>query len=240
MELQADWLLRGYFDVTDPSGGPSATQCIRDELAAGLDQPPETLHIKSYPVGPTWRHTYWWREGHLDYAETQFFAQISEEFPVLSVGISVEKGLENDEAAPPGFLMDRTTWDWQRLVDRASEVLGVAIPECATALRRPVALRLNATRYDPGKTTQSERTTFRKAFVFIAGSWFERHSGTASPPKIVEHRSDLDRRAEWWVGASVVCDLGPGEINGMSPGALASLLLKFAPMRQRLRAEAVL
>ena len=72
MDLQGDWLFRGYFDVSDPAGGPSITQQVRDSLAARLGQPAGSLRIASYPVGPAWRHTFWWGEGESDYAEAQF------------------------------------------------------------------------------------------------------------------------------------------------------------------------
>ncbi|MEM2112278.1 MAG: hypothetical protein QXX08_10465 [Candidatus Bathyarchaeia archaeon] len=92
MDFQCKWLFRGYFEVSDPAGGPSFTQQVRESLNAQIVG--ASFQIASYPVGPAWRHTFWWREGNSEYAEAQFFARIAEEYPVLSVGVSVEKGIE--------------------------------------------------------------------------------------------------------------------------------------------------
>jgi hypothetical protein len=50
MQLQAEWVLRGYFDFSNSRSTPS--QAVRDELADGLGLPKSGLRIRSYPVGP--------------------------------------------------------------------------------------------------------------------------------------------------------------------------------------------
>lgn len=96
MDLQASWLLKGYFQVA------GQTQQIRDSLAARLGRPASAVHIAFFPAKPKWKHTYWWREGETDHVEAQFFARIAEEYSVLSVGVSVEKGLEDADAGHHG------------------------------------------------------------------------------------------------------------------------------------------
>lgn len=237
MDLQGSWLFRGYFEVSDPSGGPSITQQIRDSLAARLGRSASTVRIASYPVGPPWRHTFWWREGESDYAEAQFFARIAEEYPVLSVGVSVEKGLEDPKAAPSAkretYIMDRKTWDWQRLKNRAKDVLTVDVPACASLVSRPLELRFYTHRYVRGKTTTRER----RAFVFRDGAWFERHIGKATESMIIDHVRDLDKREDWWVDAYFGCDLFPNEVDGLKAESLASILWSFAAIRRRLRSR---
>jgi hypothetical protein len=234
VDLQGNWLFRGYFEVSDPSGGPSITQQVRDTLAARLGRSAANFRIASYPVGPSWRHTFWWREGDCDYAEAQFFARIAEEYPVLSVGVSVEKGLEEPEAAPSAkratYLMDRKIWDWQRLKNRAKEVLTVDVPACASLVSRPLELRFYTHRYVRGKTTTRER----RAFVFRNGAWFERHVGKATESTILGHVHDLDKREDWWVNAYFGCDLFPNEVEGMKPDTLAGILSSFAAIRRRI------
>ena len=162
MALQANWLLKGYFQVDDQM------QQIREGLAARLGRPASAVHIAFYPVGPIWKHTYWWREGETKYAEAQFFARIAEEYPVLSVGASVEKGLEDTDAVPSerreAFLMDRRTWDWQRLKSRIRDVVKTDVPACASLLARPIELRFSASQYARGRTTGMRD---RWAFVFF-------------------------------------------------------------------------
>jgi len=235
VDLQGNWLFRGYFEVSDPSGGPSFTQQVRDSLAAHLGGSVASFRISSYPVGPAWRHTFWWREGDSDYAEAQFFARIAEEYPVLSVGVSVEKGLEKPDAAPSAkrgtYIMDRKTWDWQRFKNRAKDVLTADVPACASLVSRPVELRFHTHRYVRGKVTTRER----RAFVFCDGAWFERHIGKATEPTILDYVRDLDHREDWWVDAYFGCDLFPNEVEGMKADTFASILSSFGAIRKRIR-----
>jgi hypothetical protein len=235
MNLQGNWLFRGYFEVSDPSGGPSITQQIRKSLAGRMGGSAASFRIASFPVGPVWRHTFWWREGDSDYAEAQFFARIAEEYPILTVGVSVEKGVEKPEAIASAkrttFIMDRKIWDWQRLKNRAKDVLATDVPRCASLISRPVEIRFYTHRYDRGEVTTRER----RAFVFQGGGWFERHKGKASVPTILDYVRDLDKREEWWVDAYFGCDLFPEEVEGMTADSLAGILSSFADIRRRIR-----
>ncbi|MBM3293948.1 MAG: hypothetical protein FJY82_05420 [Candidatus Aminicenantes bacterium] len=237
MDLQGNWLFRGYFGVSAPSGGPSITQQVRDRLAIRMGRSPSAVKIASYPVGPAWRHTFWWREGAVDYAEAQFFARIAEDYPVLSVGVSVEKGLEEPRAAPSAkrrtYLMERQKWDWQRFIKLAAEVLRSDVPECSSLLSRPVTLRLDTHQFVKGKAGARERA----AFVFLEGAWHERHLGKAKERRIIDHLRDLDQRRDWWVNAYLACDLFPDEVRTLDAEALASALWGFSAVRQRLRSQ---
>lgn len=235
MSLRGDWLVRGYFDVADPEGGQSATQQVRNQLADRLNQPPSRVRIANYPVGPAWKHTFWWREGDVEYAEAQFFAQIADDYPVLSVGVSVEKGLEDETCAPAGqrdkYVMNRQSWDWKRLIRLASVVLDADVPACARALSRPLSFRLFLLQYQSGEVIRRERRTF----VFAGERWFERHVGTATPAGITECLQELDQRRDWWVDAHFACDLPPAEADAMSAEAATEILWHFDGLRRRLR-----
>lgn len=148
--------------------------------------------------------------------------------------MSVEKGRERTDAAPPTKrntgMMNRKTWDWQRLIGRAKDVLSIDVPSCASLISKPVVLRLHA--YE-AKAIRRERRTF----VLEGGKWFERHVGVVSESKIMDYLQDLDGRKDWWVDAFFARDLSPDEVEGMKPDALASLLWNFATIRRRLRSK---
>lgn len=138
MRLDPLWVLRGYFDFS--AGSPTPSQSIRDEVARLLSIKPGHFQIQGYPVRPAWRYVIWWREGEADYAEAQFFMGISE-FPILSVGLSVEKGLEHNFDAPEKRL-DRHTWGWPRLVRLSAEILRRDLAQVAAAVGRPINMRI--------------------------------------------------------------------------------------------------
>jgi hypothetical protein len=235
MDLQGKWLFRGYFEVSDPAGGPSFTQQVRDSLAAQIGGVGVSFRIASYPVGPAWRHTFWWREGNSEYAEAQFFARIAEEYPVLSVGVSVEKGIEKPEAVPSSkretYIMDRKTWDWQRFKNRVGDILAADVPESASLVSRPVVIRFYVHKYDRGEVTDRERRTF----IFNDGDWFERGIGKITESTILDYVRDLDQREDWWVDSYFCCDLFPNEVENMKADIFASILSGFAPIRKRIR-----
>jgi hypothetical protein len=138
MSIHSSWLTRGYFDMSEEDSRPTTTQEIRDALAATLADP---MRIAMYPIGPNWKHTFWWRDGSEDYTEAQFFMRIAEDYPILSVGVSVEKGLELPAVTERDSKhMNRRTWDWQRLTDRCNEVLETDVPFCAQQLHQPINL----------------------------------------------------------------------------------------------------
>lgn len=119
MKLQGQWVIQGYFQST---GRSFFTGVVRDRLAERLQRP---VRIADYPKGPNWRHTFFWREGTLEYAEAQFFVRIAGEHPVLSAGVCVEKGLEERSALRPRsscrtFVFANGTW-FERFVGTAKE-----------------------------------------------------------------------------------------------------------------------
>ncbi|HXG45650.1 MAG TPA: hypothetical protein VNJ71_12940 [Gemmatimonadales bacterium] len=92
--ISAAWLLKGHCDCAGQDRSNTTTVAIRAPLCEALGRPRDGLQIANYSVGPQLKHTFWWREGSTDDAETQFVATISRKHPVLSLGLSVEKGLE--------------------------------------------------------------------------------------------------------------------------------------------------
>lgn len=122
MNAEARWLHQEFFVLGDERN--NFTRAVRDELkeSLGLD-----LKIRGYPSRQgLWQHTTWWHEGCPNYSEAQFCARISKEYPVLSLGLSVEKGLEG--AADPEDEMDRDFWDWPRFVRDTEEILSGDVP----------------------------------------------------------------------------------------------------------------
>jgi hypothetical protein len=233
MSLQGSWLIRGYFDLSKEDARHSTTQMIRDELEVALGNAPGTLRIVNYPVGPAWRHMFWWREGTKDYAEAQFFARIAHHYPILSLGISIEKGREGPGAAagPKGESgrMDRATWDWQRLALGRKKLLDVDVPATAAALGRPIYV-WTRTR-PPGPPAKSGM----KTFSYHAGEWFERRRGQTDTKTIAAYLQTLDGLTDRWVELYFAVDLDPTAADGLTPTDVAGLLMAFSPVRRRLR-----
>jgi hypothetical protein len=129
LSVGRSWLLRGHFDLSAEDPRHTTTAAVRDALSKALGR---SLRIKTFPVGPNWKHTFWFREGDEDYAEAQFFMRVDADCPILSLGVCVEKGVETMGSGGPAGSdadqMDRRIWDWQRLVDRRWELLGRAYP----------------------------------------------------------------------------------------------------------------
>jgi len=61
--------------------------------------------------------------------------------------------------------------------------------------------------------------------------------GTSTADVVVGHLLDLDQRQDWWVDLYFACDLHASEIGGINAEATADLLLKFHPIRERIRAR---
>lgn len=234
-QVHGVWLRQGLFVLSNDR--PAVTQLIRAELERGLHLQPGTLHIKGFPVAANWRHTCWWREGHTDYAEAQFFAQIAHDFAVLSLGVSVEKGRERAPERPgrpclgSKQLMDRRSWDWPRLVKHASTVFSTEIAGVAAELQAPINVRIRTRGFGEGDAT----AWATRAFSFLDGHWFERYKGRVEPKTIVEHIRELDRRPDSWAIVHFARDLDPVEANGLSAPAAAAILLAFDSVRRRLR-----
>ena len=210
-------------------------QAIRDELCTRLALPARSLRIANYPVGPSFKHIYWWREGGTDYAEAQFFAEVSKSHPVLSLGVAVEKGRE-DLTSPvplrrPEQLMDRRTWDWPRLVQYFPNILATEVVAAAASLRGSVNVRIRSKSFaDPDTTAWETRT-----FSLVDGSWFERHRGHTEPAVISEHVRELNGQPDSWAIVHFACDLSPAETDGLTASGAADILMAFNSVRRRLR-----
>jgi len=227
MNAQAAWLQKGHFVLGEDR--PSFTVAVRDELLRGTGL--SHLEIVQFPSQPAWRHSLYWREGEVNYAEAQFFASIAKEYPILSLGVSVEKGLE-DASATGDDLMDRRTWDWVRFVKEVEHLASTEVPKLEMKHpRQAVTLRIWTRRYvdsadEPGRETGS--------FSFFEKQWFKRHKGDSSASDIAEYVAEIDRRAGSWAFASFSRDLGPEEAGRLSPLGAAEILLEFDGIRRRL------
>ena len=235
MDIQASWLLRGYFDFSKQDPHDRTSRRIRNELCVALGLPKDKLRIANYPVGPAWRHTLWWREGESDYAEAQYFLQIARAYPVLSLGVSVEKGIEASDlptAVAEKQDMDRSSWDWQRLGSAPEAVLENDVPAVASKLHQPVTVRFKVTRQRQVLEDES------RTFSFVEGDWFERYRGAAQATEIAAYLVALDQRRDLWVVAHFAVDLSPRAADGLSAAKVAQLLSRFEPIRRRLRGYA--
>jgi hypothetical protein len=234
MTIRSSWLIRGYFNLSEEDRRHTTTQEIRDTLSTALGV---NLQIAMYPVGPNWKHTFWWREGTADYAEAQFFVRIDEDCPVLSLGVSVEKGREGSDAGMvPAQRMDRGIWDWSRLIERRLAVLA-SVPEIAVRLQQPVSLRVRAydKPYDENQLVRSKSLTFS----FVDGQWFQRHQGSANVATIASFIERLDQEMNLWIDLYFAVDLAPSIAEGMTGANIAGLLLRFEPIRRQLKAAHV-
>jgi hypothetical protein len=73
------------------------------------------------------------------FAEAQSFVRIAREYPVLSIGVAVEKGYElARRRIQPVQRLDRRTWDWRHLVRHVETLLAVDVLSSAKLLSRPV------------------------------------------------------------------------------------------------------
>jgi hypothetical protein len=225
MQLQADWALRGYFDFSNNKTA-TPSKAVRDELAVGLGLPKSALLIRSYPVGPAWRFAFWWREGNADYAEAQFFMGIPADFPLLSIGLSVEKGREST-AARGSELMNRKTWDWPRLVTKGRKILDKDIEDLAAEVQRPINFRITLL---PCGDSLADRT-----FSFVGDKWYARHSGLATTADMASYLKDVDHQRDRWAIAQFSIDLAPTEISDWDTQSIARTLLCFNKIRRKLR-----
>jgi hypothetical protein len=221
--VDGDWLTKGYFVLHDDG----LMRDVRDILERSLRMPKGTLHVRMYPEEQKWKHTVWWREGRDAYKEAQFFAQIARGYPVLSLGVAIEKGYKSIKTAKsPAKRMDRS-WDWHRLVANAGSVLGPDIRSLGRRLQRPVTVRVNVS----GDASNA-------AYTFAGGNWYERYEGHGAKWRVVEHLKDVDGMDDQWAIVHLACDLSPAEAHGLTGRDLASALIKFNEIRQRLRGGA--
>jgi hypothetical protein len=205
---------------------------IKESLCDALHLPPGGLRIATFPTGPQFKHTYWWREGSRDYAEAQFVATIAKDAPVLSLGVSIEKGVES--AGHPEEVMDRAVWDWPRLIGALPEIVSVHVPAVAAKLAAPISIRVRTGINVEG---ESKRWWRVRAFTFVKDHWYDRHAGKVrvDAGAIVDHVKELDQSPERWAVVHIVRDFSPIEVNGMQPRAVSAVLLEFDGIRRKLR-----
>lgn len=228
--VQSSWLQQGFFVLGKEGLMPS----VREELEKHLGLQPHGLRISFYPTMGKWKHTYWWREGAEEYKEAQFFAQISDGYPVFSLGVAVEKGYEiAPPNTPPEKLMDRT-WDWHRLVQHAGDVVALASKvngPLTIRVRKKVNTRTDATFADDDKSIGWAT----RAFSRVNGKWCERYIGKASKDVIASHIGSVNDEKDVWAIVHFARDFSPREAQGMSARTMAKTLLAFDPIRRRLR-----
>jgi hypothetical protein len=229
--VSASWLLKGHFDFSEQDPRRTITQLIKADLCNSLGLPKDGLRIAQYPVGPNWKHIVWWREGDADYAEAQFFAEVSRTHPMLSLGIAIEKGTEG-HARRPQELMDRASWDWPRLIEHLPIVLSTDVVAAASALQAPINIRISSKRRVAPDPEAGWKT---RAFSFVDGSWFERHVGGVDADTIAEHVLYLDGQKDLWAIVHFAHDLGVSDVDGLSASDAAARLLVLGGIRRRLR-----
>lgn len=227
--VHSSWLKQGFFIL----GNEGLMPAVREELERLLSLSPGGLRIKNFPVATNWKHTYWWREDDIDYAEAQFFAQIAKEYPILSLGVAVEKGYENPAlAVRQEQLMTGKDWDWTRLVRDIDLVLTEGVVAAADALRGPITVRVRT----KSPTEAGENAGWQaRAFSLIDGDWYERYVGKVQPPKIADHIREVDGCNDAWAIVHFATDITGAEADGLTAGQLAKTLFDFNPIRQRLR-----
>lgn len=218
MTADARWLHQGFFVLGDDQA--NFTRAVRDELQRSLGL---AFRIGGYPNRQAWRHTVWWREGDQNYAEAQFFARISKEYPVLSMGVSVEKGIEGPVETSDEE-MDRQTWHWPRFVQHAEDILSSEVRAVSANLGQPISLRIKVWR-------EAAET---RAFSLVNGQWYERHRGTVNEADIARYIADLDGRQASWVDAYIAQDLAPRDADRLTTQAASAILLTFDGIRRRL------
>jgi len=227
--FNAQWLLRGYFDFKARERRDTLTRSVRDELARCLDVPADLIKISSYPVGPNYRHTYWWRLGEIEYAEIQFFARIAKEHAVLSLGVSIEKGLEDAQALkgrPVTHRLNRKAWHWPHFLRHALYILSTDLPKVQRKLDRPIFVRI---------LTKPSSQDAERTFTMVNGRWYERHVGHTGPATVIEHFRRLDTKPDLWVNAYIGIDLTSDEADGLTAPKLVNIMLAFDPVRERVR-----
>jgi hypothetical protein len=162
-----NWLLKGHFDFDGQNSRNTTTMQIRDELRIARSLPPKNLVIANFPSGQTRKHTYWWRDTEREYGEGQFVAAISKFHPVLSLGVSIEKGVTAATASRREQIMDSNTWDWQRLVNGLADMLEHDVPSIAKATNEPIHVRIRSR----DRTITEVRAWHTRVFSFVQDQW---------------------------------------------------------------------
>ena len=222
--VQASWLHKGYFVLRDDG----LMRDVRDILETSLRLRKGSLSVRMYPEDQAWKHTVWWREAREAFVEAQFFAQVARGYPVLSLGVAVEKGYSSIKVAKTPVKRMSRTWDWRHLVANAEGFLG-DVEELGKRFKtHPLTLRVTVT---PASGRGSKTT----AYSFVNDGWYERYVGHATPRKIANHFREVDGMHDHWAIVHVAWDLSPEEADGWTARKLASTLIKFNGIRRRLR-----
>ena len=222
--VSASWLTKGYFVLRN-----DRLMCdVRDTLERSLRIPRGSLSVRMYPEEQKWKHTVWWRRGRAPYKEAQLFVQIARGYPVLSIGVAVEKGYPSLKVAKHAAKRMDSSWDWHRLIANAGTILGPDIRSLARRLQRPVTLRVTRT----SVSGEGSKTT---AYSFAGGNWYERYEGHGAKRRIVEDLNKVDGMDDHWAIVHLACDLSPAEADGLTAVDVARTLIKFDEIRKRLR-----
>jgi len=230
MLLDPNWLTRGnFYDLT--AKAPPIMRAIQEELCRQLRMPTSQLRIAHFPPRETYKHCYWWREGKTGFVEAQFFAEVSRSYPVLSLGVSIEKGRENVVQTGSKPLMDRRTWDWGRLVDHLPAMLDGDLRHAAGIPPAPIHVRVRSR----GLVPAGLNAWVTRAFSLIEGDWFQRHHGPVEATDVLEYIRDIDKHSDTAAIMHFARDVFPSDIKKMSATDAANILMRFDPLRQRFR-----
>jgi hypothetical protein len=120
------------------------------------------------------------------------------------------------------------TWEWHGLMENAERVLGSDVRAVAKRLKRPITLRIRT-------KAETERAWSLEAFSFVERDWYHRFEGHTSKQKIVDHLQGIHAEPSRWAIAHIACDLYETEAHGSKAVDIASILIAFAEMRQRIR-----
>lgn len=130
-------------------------------------------------------------------------------FPVLSLGVAVEKGYRSVRVAKDRAKRIDRSWDWHRLITSATTILGPDIRSMASRLPWPVTLRVKRTRL-----TAEWSTT--QAYSFANGNWYERYEGDGAKWRIVEHLNEVDRMHDHWAIVHLACAWPREKADGLT------------------------
>ena len=223
--VDASWLRRGYFVLRDDG----LMRDVRDILEKSLRLRKGSLSVRMFPEERNkWKHTCWWREQRAPYVEAQLFAQIARGYPVLSLGVAVEKGYRSLKTAKTPAKRMNSTWDWHRLVAHAERIIGSDVKALGKRVKEPLTLRITSTPASGG----GSKTT---AYSFVDGKWYERYEGHGTERKIVQHLKDVNGMHDHWAIVHLACDLSPEQVDRRTAAELAATLVKFNGVRRRLR-----
>jgi hypothetical protein len=179
------------------------------------------------PEPNKWKHICWWREGPRAYAEAQFFAQIPEGYPILCLGLAIEKGYASDDWQPRAKRMN-SGWDWHRLLANSEAIFDGAAGRLAKRLKRPITLRIKT------KTAKAKGWEL-EAYSCIQSHWHHRHEGHIDAKRIMRRLEKIDADHKQWAIVHLACDLSRKEAHGLTAADIAARLVVFDEIRKRVR-----